>query len=160
MNVVDDKTHTCAVSQLFVVWIQMETLQMFSFSLARQSSQKCFGVFTVGCGPVKRSLSHTVCISSAVLWRGQSTHSLQRPWSAGMPLLPLQHSMEAGISAFIHVINSVEPWVKAPHAFLYPQAQGWPALHRCGKQTYVTAAAYFHSRPLPCIIFRWGGRRN
>lgn len=108
---------------------------------------------------VKCPLSHTVCISSAVLlWRGQSTHSLRRPWSAGMPVSPLRHSMASEVLAFIHVINSVKPCLKAPHASLC--SQGWPTLPRCGKHSYVTAAAYFHSHPLPCIIFGWGGRRN
>lgn len=113
------------------------------------------------CGPAaffKRSLSHRV--HHVLLWRGQSIHSLRRPWSAGMPVPPLHHSMAPGVLAFIHVINSVKPCLKATHASLCPQAQSWPALPRCGKQSYVTSVAYFHSHPLPCLIFRWGGRRH
>lgn len=66
------------------------------------------------------ALSHS---SAVLLWWGQCTHSLQRPWSAGMPVLPLRHSMAPGVLAFIHVINSVEPCLKAPLASLCPQAR-------------------------------------
>lgn len=152
IDAVDDKIPNCDKSQLYVVWIKMERIWYFPpLSLTLQSSRKCFGVFTVGWALLSAP-SLTLCISSAVLWRGQSTHSLRRPWSAGMPVLPLQHSTAPGILAFIRVINSAQPFLKAPHPFLCPQAQGWPTLPRCGKHSYVTAAAYFHSHPLPCII--------
>lgn len=134
---------------------------MFSLPLSLQPSQKCFGVFTVGCSLVKCSLSHTVCVSALPCCDEDRVHTA----CGGPDLLACRHCpsnipMEPGILAFIHVINSVKPCLKAPHAFLCPQAQGCPTQHHCGKHRYVTAAAYLHSRPLPCIIFHWGGKRD
>lgn len=99
---------------------------IFVFPKHCSDPRNVLGVFTVGRCYIVRCLAF-------LLWWRQSTHSLQRSWSAGMPVLPLHQSMASEVLALIHVINSVKPCLKAPHTSLC--SQRWPAITRCGKHS-------------------------
>lgn len=97
-----------------------------SFPKHCSDHRNVLGVFTVGCCYIVRCLAF-------LLWWRQSTHSLLRSWSAGMPVPPLHQSMASEVLALIHVINSVKPCLKAPHTSQC--SQRWPAITRCGKHS-------------------------